>query len=417
MEQNEKIGYKDIFKQKEYMKMMVAALINRFGDSIDAIASTWIVYELTGSAVWSAVIFGVNKVPSVFVTPLAGAWVEGRNKKAIMIITDLIRAVCVAFVASGYLLGFLQPWMLLVTTCIISTVEAFRGPAGSALTPRVLKAEYYEYGMSLMSTFSSVTELAGTMPAGGIIAVIGAAGAIYLDMATFLLSALIICFVNTREERSRSQIFDGKAYITNLKEGFSYVRKSHEVCYLMVIVLFMNGILVPLNSLEAPMVDEILHGGAEMLSLLSAALTVGMLFGSVTYPVVKKHMSGKKNMVIACVVVAVFYIGIPLCEPFFVNRLFRYGVVIANSLALGYVVAATGAFLSVASVKYVNQEYLARTSGIMSAASIAAMPVLSFIISGLVSFVTTAQCFIFAGVCALLECIWILKNKGIEGNM
>ena len=74
-------------------------------------------------------------------------------------------------------------------------------------------------------------------------------------------------------------------------------------------------------------------------------------------------------------------------------------------------------FLSVASVKYVNQEYLARTSGIMSAASIAAMPVLSFIISGLVSFVTTAQCFIFAGVCALLECIWILKNKGIEGNM
>lgn len=55
MEQNKKIGYKDIFKQKEYMKMMVAALINRFGDSIDAIASTWIVYELTGSAVWSAV--------------------------------------------------------------------------------------------------------------------------------------------------------------------------------------------------------------------------------------------------------------------------------------------------------------------------------------------------------------------------
>lgn len=295
MEQNEKIGYKDIFKQKEYMKMMVAALINRFGDSLDAIASTWIVYELTGSAVWSAVIFGVNKVPSVFVTPLAGAWVEGRNKKAIMIITDLIRAVCVAFVASGYLLGFLQPWMLLVTTCIISTVEAFRGPAGSALTPRVLQAEYYEYGMSLMSTFSSVTELAGTMAAGGIIAVIGATGAIYLDMATFLLSALIICFVNTREERSRSQIFDGKAYITNLKEGFSYVRKSHEVCYLMVVVLFMNGILVPLNSLEAPMVDKILHGGAEMLSLLSAALTVGMLFGSVTYPVVPVRCGDRKQ--------------------------------------------------------------------------------------------------------------------------
>lgn len=85
------------------------------------------------------------------------------------------------------------------------------------MTPRVLQAEYYEYGMSLMSTFSSVTELAGTMAAGGIIAVIGAAGAIYLDMATFLLSALIICFVNTREERSRSQIFDGKSIYHQFK--------------------------------------------------------------------------------------------------------------------------------------------------------------------------------------------------------
>ena len=57
-----------------------------------------------------------------------------------------------------------------------------------------------------MSTFSSVTELAGTMAAGGIIAVIGAAGAIYLDMATFLLSALIIC--SCEYQRREKQITD-----------------------------------------------------------------------------------------------------------------------------------------------------------------------------------------------------------------
>lgn len=50
MSSKEKIGYRDIFRQKEYMKMILAALINRFGDSIDAIASAWIVYELTSSA-------------------------------------------------------------------------------------------------------------------------------------------------------------------------------------------------------------------------------------------------------------------------------------------------------------------------------------------------------------------------------
>ena len=413
MDANKKTGYRVILKQYEYMKMMAAALINRFGDSIDAIASTWIVYELTGSAAWSAVIFGVNKVPSVLVTPLAGAWVEGQKKKNILILTDLIRAICVAFVASGYLFGFLQAWMLLVTTFVISTAEAFRGPANGALTPRVLEREYYEYGMSLMSTLSSIVELAGTMAAAGIIAVIGVSGAIYLDMATFLLSAAIICFVNTKEDRKK-QRFDVKDYVMNLKEGFSYVRKSREVCYLGVVILFMNGILVPLNSLQAPMAEEILHGGAEILSLLSAALTIGMLLGSVTYPALKKRFSGKQILLLAAAVLAAFYILIPVCEPFFANKMFRYGMVGLLSASLGYVAASAGAFCSVATVKYVDQDYLARVSGIMSSVGVAATPVLSFLVSGIVSVLTTKQCFLIAGMCAVVEGIWIFAKKDVE---
>lgn len=37
---NEKIGYRDVFGQKEYLKLLIANLISRFGDSIDAIAFT-----------------------------------------------------------------------------------------------------------------------------------------------------------------------------------------------------------------------------------------------------------------------------------------------------------------------------------------------------------------------------------------
>ena len=95
MSEEKKIGYRDIFRQKEYMKLLVAGLINVFGDSIDAIAFTWLVYQLTGNAAWSALVFGINSLPTILVTPFAGVWVEGRNKKHIMIGTDKIgRASC-----------------------------------------------------------------------------------------------------------------------------------------------------------------------------------------------------------------------------------------------------------------------------------------------------------------------------------
>ena len=73
----EKVTYKDAFKQKEYMKLLIANSISRFGDSIDAIAFTWITYAITGSAMWSALIYAMNTLPSVLLQPFPEHWWKG----------------------------------------------------------------------------------------------------------------------------------------------------------------------------------------------------------------------------------------------------------------------------------------------------------------------------------------------------
>ena len=313
----DKKSFKGVFCQKEYLKMIIAALINRFGDSLDAIASTWIVYEITGSATWSAIIFGINKIPSVLVTPFAGAWVEGRNKKNIMIITDIIRAVCVSIVATGYLMGFLNAWILVLTTVTISTVEAFRGPANTALTPQILEKEYYEYGISLMSTICSAVELIGMAIAAGIIALIGSAGAIYIDMLTFLLSAVIIMTVRVREKNVKKQKFNVKEYMNTFVGGLKYVKKDTVVMFFCGIAVFLNAVLVPIDSLQAPLISDILCGGAEVLSILGIALTFGMMLGTALYPTIGKIVKSKGLLVLCCLGIGLYYIGYVVCEPFF----------------------------------------------------------------------------------------------------
>ena len=405
----QKIGYRDIFRQTEYMKIMIAALINRFGDSIDAIASTWIVYEITGNAAWSAIIYGVNKLPSIIITPLAGAWVEGQKKKTIMIVTDLIRAVCVAFVATGYLFGFLQAWMLLVTTLTISTVEAFRGPASAALTPKVLEKEYYEYGISLSTTLSSMVELIGTAVAAAIIAVIGTSGAIYVDMTTFLLSALIIVFVNTKEQGLVKQKFDRKAYVKDLADGFSYVKKDTMIRIFLLLAVFLNAILVPLNSLQAPLAGDI-------LSILGISITVGMLLGSVTYPMVQRIIPGKGLWIASGLGIALFYIMLPVCRPLYTSRILVCAFTAVFSFILGYTVALVNSHLSVFAVKRIRTDYLARISGITTAAGAASMPVASFLVSIVVAYVDTSAIFITSGVLALIVtvCMFFSRTLGQE---
>lgn len=406
-----KIGYRDILRQTEYMKIMVAALINRFGDSIDAVASAWIIYEITGNAAWSAVIYGLNKIPTIAITPLAGAWVEGRKKKTIMIVTDLIRAVCVAFVATGYLLGFLQAWMLLITTLTISTAEAFRGPAGSALIPKVLEKQYYEYGMSLSATLSNIVELIGTAIAATIIALLGTSGAIYVDMVTFLISAAIILFVNTKEQHLVHEKFDGKAYFKDLADGFSYVKKDKVLRIFLLLAVFLNAILVPLNSLQAPLAGDVLNSGAEILSILGLFVTIGMLFGSVTYPMVQRFIPEKGLWIISGLGIALFYILLPVCRPLYTGKMVVCVFTAILSLILGYTMALINSHLNVFVVKRTKQEYLARIAGIVTAVSSASMPIASFFVSIFVAYVNTAVIFVVSGVLSLIATACMLFSK------
>lgn len=408
------IGYRDVLGQKEYCKMILASLINRFGDSIDAIAFTWIVYELTGNAVWSAVIFGANNVPSVLVTPLAGVWVEGRNKKRIMVVTDLIRGVCVALIATFYLTGILQAWMLLASTLIISTAEAFRGPANTALTPRLLKREYYEYGLSLHSTLSQVIQLIGMAAAGVIIGVIGVSGAIYIDMATFFASAGIILLVNTKEQKTEKVRFDRKGYMENLKAGFGYVKKRKKLCFMIGICVFLNVLVVPVNSLQAPLASEVLGGGAEILSILGVALTLGMIAGSAIYPAVQKRLSEKMIFFVSGMAVGVFYLGLIVCQPLYREKWFMYGWVTVLSVLFGVFVSQSISLANVALIKYVEEKYLARVGGITSAISMASMPVTSFLVSAVVGYTGTKWIFVIMGVISLLGGVFIAGSRALD---
>ena len=84
-------------------------MFNRFGDSVDAVAFGWLIYALTGSGEWLAVILGVNYLPTVLLQPFTGAWVNYLNKKWVMVLCDFGRGLLVMLIALGFFQGCLSP--------------------------------------------------------------------------------------------------------------------------------------------------------------------------------------------------------------------------------------------------------------------------------------------------------------------
>lgn len=133
------MNYMNLIKEKSYIKILIAGIINRFGDSIDAIAMTWLVYSVSQNASLTALNFGINFVPTVLIQPFAGAYVEKMNHKTILIFMDLLRGIVVFFIALLTYFQRIEGWMIIIATFLLSTAEAFRMPANNALTPLIEK--------------------------------------------------------------------------------------------------------------------------------------------------------------------------------------------------------------------------------------------------------------------------------------
>lgn len=404
--ENQKIGYKDILGQTQYMKMMVANLISRFGDSVDAIAFTWLVYAATGSASWSAIIFGLNMLPSIIIQPFAGALVERMNKKALMVIADFLRGIAVTTLAVCYITGYINPLLLSVFTLFISTVEAFCMPASTALIPKLLDRKLYEFGMSLNTAGSTIFQLIGTAMGGVIIGVWGVGIAIIIDAGTFLISAIIKIMIKVKEnEKDHTDSVSSdqnKSYISVLKDGFHYVKTKKIIKNFCLLAMFVNAMLVPINSLQSPLVIDVLGQKSELLSVIGIGVMAGMGIGSFIFP----YISGKKNIRKIVVGTGLGFsflsFGIPMGEYFKDNTALVYLYTGILFILIGICVSVLSTLLNIEFMKNVEEEYLARASAILGSCCLLASPVTSFFISFLVKFIPVKEIYWASAICCAI---------------
>ncbi|MBP5222669.1 MAG: MFS transporter [Lachnospiraceae bacterium] len=401
MEQKKGI-YVEIIRVREYRKMILSGMINRFGDSIDAIAFTWLVYQLTQSAAWSAIVYALNTLPNVVVQPFAGALVEKMNKKHVIVVTHLLRAIVIAAFACLYRAELVNPVVMAAFTLVITTIESVNLPAASAFTVKVVRKEHMTTAMSLYTMLTGAASLAGTGAAGIIIAAFGIPSAMFIDVLTFLIAAVLIGSMRYGKEQAASdEPLEERDGLTGgafhfFAEGVRYVVKSPVVRNFCILAVVLNFMLIPINALQAPIAGEIFKRGGELLSIAGAFGAIGGIVGSALLPFFSQKLSPLKITCIGTLTLGIGILGIACGGIFSESALASY--VIAGGCFFIMTTAASlmGGVLNIQFMKSVDQKYIARAAGVMNAAGTASMPVGSMLVSFLVVRVSTVRILLFS---------------------
>ena len=402
--------YKQVLNNQNFMKLQIANAINRLGDSLDAIALSWLVYQVSLSASSSALNFAINYLPTVLLQPLMGAYVAKCNKQRIMVISDIIRGVIISFLAINVLTGNVTTVMIYGCTFCLSLVETLRLPASNAIVPLIVENSNFSSAVSLSGTINRVCELIGTAIGGIIVSLFGVQLAIFMDALSFFLSALWIGLMNVNETISDS--IQNSTLIQNLNEGIHYVFHNQFILIITLMAALANLMLVPLNALQAAFVSTYYHGNALFLSLMSIGITIGSLIGGLIYPLIKDKISNKTLCLSLFANCGFYYLALVISGTFS-QPLISIGVAV-SSIICGLVVAAASSHLSVLILEKTDSNYLSRVGALNNALGTAFMPLGSFMIALIAQSIDVVTLFVSFGIITLLISVVAQLNHHLE---
>jgi MFS family permease len=240
-------GVKPRFKS-DFWKFWTGQTISTFGSSFTSFALPLLIFQLTGSSLNLALTVVATVLPYLLFGLVIGAWVDRVNRKRVMVITDLVRALVIASIPLASTQGFLSIWWIYMVAFLNSTLTICFDAANFAALPSLVRKDDLVSANGQVQAGYSTAKVGGPLLGGLLLIVLPLPRLLLIDTISFLISAGSLLLITT----SFHVPLDGKQAPTSLPhdigEGLRYVLKHPILSWITLLLLLVNFILPTSNA-------------------------------------------------------------------------------------------------------------------------------------------------------------------------
>ena len=223
------IGYWPLVRDNaNFRNLWLGQIVSLLGDWFNLIASAALIGQLTQSGLAVGTLFVVRTLAPFLLSPIAGVVADRYNRKYILLVADLVRAL----VVFGFLL-VREPgdvWLLYTLTAIQLGLSAFFFPARNAILPDITTENEVGAANALSSATWSVMLALGAALGGLVSGLWGIYPAFVIDGLTFLLSAYFIArVVLTHRPDGGNGDKSLLAALQQYADGLRYLRQNIDI--------------------------------------------------------------------------------------------------------------------------------------------------------------------------------------------
>jgi MFS transporter, DHA3 family, macrolide efflux protein len=311
-------------------------MVSLIGSGLTNFALGVWVYQQTGSVTQFALISLFTSLPTILISPVAGALVDRWPRRWVMIISDFGAGLSTGAIALQFAMGHLATWHIYIATAVSSCFSAFQWPAYVAATTTLVAKQNLGRANGMLQLGDAAARLVSPLLAGVLLITIQLQGIILIDFATFVFALVTLARVRFPKGIVDTHKADRTSLFKEITYGLTYILLRKGLLWLLVFFAVTNFLVGVVQVLVTPLILSFASPTA--LGFILTIGGVGMLMGSVVMSTLKgpqqriKSVFGFMFLGGLCIMAAGFHKSVPLLA--LIAFLFFFGQPIINSSTL-----------------------------------------------------------------------------------
>jgi len=270
-------------RSRNYRLFFTGQSISLIGTWMTRIATSWLVYRLTGSAFLLGAVTFAGQIPAFFLAPIAGVWIDRWDRHRTLVWTQALSMIQSFALAGLTLSGRINIASLIALALMQGLINAFDMPARQAFVVEMIADRGdLSNAIALNSSMVNGARLVGPAIGGLVIAAVGEGYCFLIDGISYIAVIISLLAMNVRPYHHRQE---RKHVLVELHEGWRYVTGSKPIRSILGLLALVSLIGMPYQVLMPIMAGAVLHGGPHTLGFLMGASGVGALISAISLAV------------------------------------------------------------------------------------------------------------------------------------
>jgi MFS family permease len=386
--------------------LFAADSVSLVGNVVAQVAIPWFVLVTTGSPTLTGLAVFCTFLPVVLAGFFGGVVVDRLGFRTTSVVADIGSAAAVAAIPLLHATVGIELWQLLALVFLGALLDAPGATARQALVPDLVRlgAVRLERANGVRAAIQQGSWLVGAPIGGLLITQLGATAVLWLDAASFLVSAALVATVVPAARREAADP-GPRRYASELAEGLRFIWGQRLFRAILVTVLITNLldssflVLMPVFAREA-------FGSAADLGVMYGVFGGAALVGALAYGAVGHRLPRRRTFVSAFAVVPVVYLTLSTLPPF--------EIVLAVLALTGIAAGPINPIINTVQFELIPPELRGRVLGAVRAGAWASIPV-GVLVGGLVvDAVGVAATFLGIGLCYVAVTVYGFFNPAFR---